>query len=74
MNVELEPSLHQDLKVTATTIRSMDIENLNANPGLCGHQTNKKRQKVMDITIIATITLGRVITIVKLMDTFLRTT
>ena len=45
MNVGLEPSRHQDLKVTTTTIGSMDIEHLNVDPSLCGHQTNQKRQK-----------------------------
>ena len=45
MNVELKPSGHQDLKVTATTVRSMDIEHLNANPSLCGHLTNQQRNK-----------------------------
>ena len=40
INSEQEPYMHQDLKVTNTTIRSMDIEPLNVNPSLCGHQTN----------------------------------
>ena len=50
----------------------MDIEPLNANPSLCGHQTNQKRQIFIDITTIGTTILGRVVTIVKNMDTFLR--
>ena len=70
----LEPSGHQDLKATATIARSMDIEPLNADPSLCGHQTNQQRQIVMDITTIGTTTLGRSITIVKNMNTLLRTT
>ena len=31
------------LKVTATTIRSMDIEHMSANQSLTGHQTSKPR-------------------------------
>ena len=74
MNVGLKLSRHQDLKVTSTTIISLDIEPLNADPSLCGHQINQQRQKFMDITTIGTMTLRRVVTIVKSMDTFLRTT
>ena len=59
MNAGLEPLGHQDLKVTATTIKSMDIDPLNADPSLCGHQTNQQREKVMDITTIGTTPLGR---------------
>ena len=72
MNEGLEPSRHQDLKVTATIARSMDIESLNVGPSLCGHQTYQQRQIVMDITTIGTTTLGRAITTIKNMDTFLR--
>ena len=39
MNVGLEPLGHQDLKLIATTIRRMDIESLNVDSSLCGHQT-----------------------------------
>ena len=74
MNVGLKPSIHQDLKVTATIVRSMDIENLNVGPSLCGHQINQQRQIVIDITTIGTTTLGRVVTTISNMDTFLRTT
>jgi hypothetical protein len=34
---------HQDLKVTAITARSMDIEPLNVDQSLCGHQINQQR-------------------------------
>ena len=34
----------QDLKVTTTTIKSMDIEPLNVDPNPCGHK--KKLAKV----------------------------
>ena len=40
MTIGLEPSRHQDLKVTITTIRSMDIEPLNVDLSPCGHQKN----------------------------------
>jgi len=74
MNVGLKPSRHQDLKVTTTTVRSMDIEHLNADPSLCSHQTNQQRQKFMDITTIRITKLGKVVNTIKNMDTFLRTT
>ena len=72
MTTGLEPSGYQDLKVTATIARSMDIEPLNANPSLCGHQINQQRQKIMNTTTIGTTTLGRVVTTIRNMDTFLR--
>ena len=74
MNVGIEPSRNQDLKVTTTIVISMDIDPLNADQSLCGPQTNQQRQKVTDITTIGTTTLGRVFTTIKSMDTFLRTT
>ena len=45
MTTRLEPLGHQDFKDTSTTTRSMDIEPLNANPSLCGHQKNSKDKK-----------------------------
>ena len=61
-----------DLKVTAIIARSMDIEPLNVDQSLCGHQTNQKRPKVMDITIIGTKTQGKAITTIRNMETFLK--
>ena len=58
MNVEPEPCMHQDLKVTATTIRSMDIEPLSVDLSLCDQKTNWKRQEVMDTSIIGITILG----------------
>ena len=43
MNARQEPCIDQDLKVTTTTAKSMDIEPLNADLSLCGHQTNQQR-------------------------------
>ena len=60
------------MKVTTTIARIMDIEPLNAYQILCGHQTNQQRPKAMDITTIGTIILGRVVTTVRNMGTFLR--
>ena len=74
MTIGLEPLGHQDLKDTATTARSMDIKPLNEDPSLCGHQTNWQSQKFMDTTTIGTTTLGRAITTIKNMDTFIKTT
>ena len=39
MNVGLESQRYPNLKENSTTIRSMDIEHLNADPSLHGHQT-----------------------------------
>ena len=73
MNARQEPCMHQDLNVTTTTIRSMDIELLSADPSLCGHQTSQQNKEVMDTSTIGTTILGRVVTTVKSMDTFLKT-
>ena len=62
------------MKVTTKIARSMDIESLNVDQILCGHQINQQRPNIMDITIIGTTTLGRVVTTVRNMDTFLKTT
>ena len=45
MNARLKPSGHQDLKVTTTTIRSMDIGSLSVDPSLNGHQISRQRLK-----------------------------
>ena len=73
MNARQEPCMHQDLKVTATTIKSMDIEPTSVDLSPCGHQKNKQRQEVMDTSIIGTTIVGKAITIVKSMDTSLKT-
>ena len=59
--------------VTATIARSMVIELLSVDQNLCGYQTNWKRPKSMGITTIGTTILGRVVTTIRSMDTFLRT-
>ena len=66
--------MHQDLKVTATTVRSMDIEHFNVDLSLCGHQTNQQRQKIMDNTTFGTTTLGRVVITIYSMNTSYKTT
>ena len=70
----LELQGHQDLKVTTTIARSMDIDPLNVDQSLCGHQTNQNRPKIMDITTIGTTTLGIAAITIRNMDTFLRIT
>ena len=42
MYARLKPSGHQVLKVTATTVRSMDIEILSVDLSPCGHQKNQQ--------------------------------
>ena len=41
MTAEPKLSRHQDLRVTAITTRNMDIEILNVDQSLCGHQINQ---------------------------------
>ena len=57
--------------VTATIARSMVIYILSGDQSLHGQQTNQQRLKAMDTTIIG-IAIGRVVTIVRIMGTFLR--
>ena len=38
MNAKPKLCMHQDLKVTTTIVRNMDIEPLNEDPNPCGHQ------------------------------------
>ena len=72
MNVEPRLSRHQDLKVTATIARSMDIEPLNADQSLCGHQINQQSHQEMKITTIGITTPGIVVITVKNMDMLLK--
>ena len=72
MNVRQEPCMHQDLKVTATIVRSMDIEHLNVDPSLHGHQTSQQREEAMKIPITGITIQDVAIIIVKSMDTSLR--
>ena len=72
MNAKLEPCIHQDLKVTAKTVRNLDIDPLSADPNPCGHQTIYKNKEVMDISITRITIQGKVVTNVKSMDTSLR--
>ena len=50
----------------------MVIEPLNVDQSLCGHQINLQSPKAMAINTIEITTLGRAVTIVRNMDTFLR--
>ena len=58
--------------VTTTIVQSIDIELLSVDQSQCGHQTNRQRQKSMDMTIVGTTILDRVVTTIKSMGTFLR--
>ena len=60
--------------VTATIARSMDIEPLSANQSLCGHQISMQEEKTMHTITTGTTTQDKVVTIVKSMDIYLRTT
>ena len=71
--VGLKSQGHKDLMVTATIARSMDIEPLSANQSLCGHQISMQEETTMHTITTGTTTLGKVVTIVKNMDKYLRT-
>ena len=64
---------HKDLMVTATIARSMNIEPLSVDQSLCGHQISMQRETTMHTTTIGTTIQGKVVTIVKNMDIYLRT-
>lgn len=68
MNVELEPCMHQNLKDTATIVKSMDIEPLNAYPSPHGHQASQQRQEAMKNPINGIIVQDIAIAIVRNMD------
>ena len=64
---------YKDFMVTTTIANSMDIEPLSANQSLCGHQINMQEETTMHTITIGTTTQGKVVTIVKNMDIYLRT-
>ena len=66
MNVKPGPCMHQNLKVTATIFRNMDIEPLNVDPNPCGHQTSQQKKEVMDTTITGITIQLKVVIIVKI--------
>ena len=72
--IEPKPCMHQDLKVTATIFRNMDIEPLNVDPNPCGHQINQQKKEAMDTFIIGITTQDKGFIIVKNMDISLRIT
>ena len=58
--------------VTATIAKSMDIEPLNEDQSLCGHQINMQREITMHTITIGITIQGKVFTLVKSMDIYLR--
>ena len=50
----------------------MVIDALNVDKSLYRHKINNQRPKSMDITTIGTTILGKVVTTIKSVDTFLR--
>ena len=60
--------------VTAKIVRSMDIEPLSADQSLCGHQISMQEEKIVHTITIGTTTQGKVFTIIKSMEIYLRTT
>ena len=52
----------------------MDIDPLNVDPILCGHQTSQQKKEAMDTPITRTTTQDKAIIIVKNMDISLRIT
>ena len=74
MIVEPKLCMHQDLKVTTTIIRNMDIEPLNVDPNPCGQQIGQQKKEAMDTIIIGITTQEKADIIVKNMDISLKTT
>ena len=68
MNAKPRPCMHQDLKVTATIVKNMGMDPLNADPNPCGHQISQQRKEAMDTFIIGITTQDKVVIIVKNMD------
>ena len=60
--------------VTTTIARSMDIDPLSVDQSLCGHQISMQKEITMHTITIGTTIQGKVVTIVKSMDIYLRTT
>ena len=71
-NAKPRLSGQQDLKDTAITARSMDIEPLNADQSLCGHHISHQNQQAIEIITIGITTPGIAATTVRNMDTLLR--
>ena len=63
---------HQDLMVTTTIAKSMDIELLSADQSQCGHLISKQGETTMHTTIIGTTIQSKVVTSVKNMVMYLR--
>ena len=63
---------HKDLMGIATIARNMDIEPLSADQSLCGHQISMQEETTMHTITIGIIIQGKVVTIVKSIDIYLR--
>ena len=60
--------------VTATIEKSMGIELLSVDQSLCGHKISIQGETTMHTTTIETTIQGKVVTTIKNMVMFLRTT
>ena len=60
--------------VTTTIAKIMDIELLSVDQSLCGHLISLQGEKTMHTTIIGTTIQGKVVTIVKNMVMYFKTT
>ena len=69
----MQGHLTQDLMVTATIAKSMDIELLSVDQSLCGHLIILQGEITMHTTTIGTTIQGKVVTTVKNMVMFLKT-
>ena len=65
---------HKDVMEIDTIARSMDIDHLSVEESLCGHQISMQEETTMHTITIGTTSQGKVVTIVKYMDIYLRTT
>ena len=74
MTVEQGHTRQQDLKDIVRNVRNMVIEHLSAALSPCGHRINQQKHQVMEIIITGITTPEIAVTIVKNMDTLLKTT
>ena len=74
MNIRPRLPTHKDLKAIVITIKNMDIRHMNIDLNPSGHKTRKQRETIIDIHLIGITIQGKIVTIIKSMIMFLKTT
>lgn len=72
--IDLKKQEKKYFMVTDTISISIDIDLLSANQSLCGHQISMQKETTMHTINTGTKTLGKVVTIIKSMDIYLKST